>query len=208
MAEYRAGFVAILGRPNVGKSTLINTLLGQKIAAVSPRPQTTRRRQLGILTRSDVQLVLVDTPGVHEPHHMLGEYMNQEAQASLEGADAILFLVDLTSDPTDDDRRIADLLGHIRRCPPVVLGANKSDLVSGGRALEQLEKFRQLLPSLSSTLVISAARGAGLDDLIGLLAAKCPIGPAEFEDDQITDLYEREIASDLIREARPAAAAG
>ncbi|TSA48095.1 MAG: GTPase Era, partial [Chloroflexi bacterium] len=94
MTDFRTGFIAILGKPNVGKSTLVNTLLGQKIAAVSPRPQTTRRRQLGILTTADAQLVFVDTPGVHNPRHKLGQFFNQEAEEALDGVDIILFLVD------------------------------------------------------------------------------------------------------------------
>ena len=129
MNEFRSGFIAIIGRPNVGKSTLVNALLGQKIAAVSPKPQTTRKRQLGILTTESAQLVFVDTPGMHSPRHKLGRFLNQEAEESLEGVDVILWLVDASARPTDDDKQIASLLNHTPRRTPLVLAANKMDLV-------------------------------------------------------------------------------
>src|SRR5574337_530565 len=115
MTDFRSGFIAIIGRPNVGKSTLVNALLGQKIAAVSPRPQTTRRRQLGILTLPDEQLVFVDTPGIHAARHKLGEFLNQEAQEAIEGVDAIVFIVDISADLTEDDARIASLIQEAPR---------------------------------------------------------------------------------------------
>ncbi len=125
MTDFRSGFIAILGKPNVGKSTLVNALLGQKIAAVSPRPQTTRRRQLGILTLPEAQLVFVDTPGVHKPRHKLGQFFNQEAEEALDGVDVILFLVDASMEPDDEDTQVAELLRRLRRRPAILLGLNK-----------------------------------------------------------------------------------
>jgi GTP-binding protein Era len=127
MTDHRSGFIAILGKPNVGKSTLVNALLGQKIAAVSPRPQTTRRRQLGILTLPDAQLVFVDTPGVHTPRHKLGQFFNQEAEEALDGVDVVLFLVDSSIEPDEEDRQVASLIRSLRRKPSLILGLNKID---------------------------------------------------------------------------------
>jgi GTPase len=200
MTEFHSGFIAILGKPNTGKSTLINKLLGQKIAAVSPRPQTTRRRQLGILTRETGQLVFVDTPGMHAPRHKLGEYLNQEAEDALEGADVVLFLVDTSQEPDEDDQRIASLLASMRRKPEVVLGLNKIDLVAPEVLEKRREAYQAIIPNAEGA-AFSAVTGQGLEELQEKLERRLPIREAEFPDDQLTDLYEREIAADLIREA-------
>ncbi len=200
MTDFRSGFIAILGKPNVGKSTLVNTLLGQKIAAVSPRPQTTRRRQLGILTTADAQLVFVDTPGVHIPRHKLGQFFNQEAEEALEGVDIILFLVDASTDPDEDNQRIASLLSVLRHRPDLVLGLNKLDLLPAEALERRRAAYHALVPD-APVLTFSATSRAGLVELIAALTARLPVRPPEFPEEQLTDLYEREIAAELIREA-------
>lgn len=200
MTDFHSGFIAILGKPNVGKSTLVNALLGQKIAAVSPRPQTTRRRQLGILTRETAQLVFVDTPGIHAPRHKLGEFLNQEAEEALDGVDMVLFLVDASADPDEDDRRIAALYASLRRKPDLLLGLNKTDLVPAEAWEARREAYQALVPRAPAA-AFSAVTGQGLDELLAALESRLPVAPPQFPEDQLTDLYEREIAADLIREA-------
>ncbi len=198
--SFRSGFVAIIGRPNVGKSTLVNALLGQKIAAVSPKPQTTRRRQLGILTNESAQIVFVDTPGMHVARHKLGEFLNQEAQESLEHVDAILFLVDADDEPTEEDKAVADLLNRVSMRTPRLLVLNKVDLLQPEAIPARAEEYSKLLlqPKVQE---VSARKGQGLDELIAALTAVLPKRPPEYPEDQVTDSYERDIAADLIREA-------
>jgi GTP-binding protein Era len=200
MSAFHSGFIAVLGKPNVGKSTLVNSLLGQKIAAVSPRPQTTRRRQLGILTTPTAQLVFVDTPGIHAPKHKLGQFLNQEAGEALEGVDVALLLVDASGEPDEDDRRAAELLTSLRRPPALVLGLNKIDLLADAQLVERQAAYLALVPQ-AAVVAFSAVTRQGLDGLLAALEARLPERPPEYPEDQLTDLYEREIAADLIRES-------
>lgn len=197
---YRSGFVAMMGKPNVGKSTLINALMGQKIAAVSPRPQTTRKRQLGILSLENAQIIFIDTPGIHLARHKLGEYMNQEAIDTLEECDLILFMVDASQPPGEEDRIITNSINEIKNLPPVIMLLNKIDRVDDGEIDEVQAKFLSLRPQ-SHLILISATRGDNLDKLLKKIVENLPEGPSFYPQEQITDLYEREVAADLIREA-------
>jgi GTPase len=197
---FKSGYVAVLGCPNVGKSTLINALLKQKVAAVSPRPQTTRRRQLGILTQPDVQIVFVDTPGVHRPHHRLGKRMNETARDALLDCDLILFLVDASQPPSDEDRLLAGLIVETNRSSATLLVLNKVDLLDSAGLAERQAAFGELL-SPAMVLPISALTHANLDALMAAMLARLPEGPPYYPEEQVTDLYEREITADLVREA-------
>ncbi len=200
--QFKSGFVAVIGRPNVGKSTLLNALLAQKVAAVSSRPQTTRRKQLGILTLPNAQIVFVDTPGIHKPVHKLGEFMNQVALDALKDADVVLWLVDASAKPNDEDALSANHLAEASAGDPmkVVLGLNKIDLVSEMQRAERMSDYMSLYPP-AYPVMVSASTGFELDALLDAIVERLPAGPMYYEEEQITDLYERDIAADLVREA-------
>ncbi len=205
---HRSGFVAVLGKPNVGKSTLLNALLGQKIAIVSSKPQTTRTRIRGVLTRPDAQIVFVDTPGIHLPRHRLGQAMVQAAVRSIPDADVLVFLVDATERPDAADRHIADLIRERGQDRPVILTLNKMERLKPEQVKEHTEAYWSLAPTPErgtppapwDWMMISALDGGNLDKLIAQIVERLPAGPRYYPPDQVTDLQERDIAAELIRE--------
>jgi len=203
-ADFRSGFVAIVGKPNVGKSTLLNAYLGQKVAIVSDKPQTTRVRQLGILTRSDAQMIFIDTPGIHKPLHKLGQRMVETAARALDDADVIVFLADVSELPDDEDRRIAALIHEQAGARPVVLTLNKMDRLPPDKVKQHTEAYWALLsgePKLDwDWMMLSATHGDNCDKLLEMLVARLPHGPQYYPEDQVTDRTERQVAADLIRE--------
>jgi GTP-binding protein Era len=197
---FKSGFIAIAGKPNVGKSTLTNMLLGQPIAGVSAKPQTTRKRQLAIRTTAEYQMIFVDTPGLHEPKDKLSQFINSEAVSALSDADLILFLVDGSQKPDEEDRKLADLVHEAQKKDSVLLVINRIDLVDG-KTLSAHRKLYQALFPEAPVLQISAQTGKGISELIDSIAERLPEGPMYFPEEQITQTYERDIAAELIRAA-------
>jgi GTPase len=193
----RSGFAAIVGRPNVGKSTLLNRILGEKVAIVTPKPQTTRTRLLGIANRDDAQLVLVDTPGIHRPRGRLNEFMLRTALAAIADVDLVLALAEAPRRHPDDQL----VLEALRSSPkPKLLAVNKIDQVRDKEALIPiLDELAKLAP-FESVVPISALTGENVDRLVDLLFARLPEGPRYFPPDMVTDQSERQLAAELIRE--------
>ena len=195
---YKSGFVGIIGRPNVGKSTLMNQMVGQKIAITSPVAQTTRNRLRGILTTPIAQIIFVDTPGIHKPHHQLGKVLVQNAKLAIQSVDLLLFVVDGSVEAGGGDRYIVDLLSHVE--VPVILGLNKVDQQpSDSEKIDQ--SYHQLAEPYQWPLVkFSALTGAGFEDLQHLLIDRLEPGPYYYPPDLVTDQPERFIMGELIRE--------
>ena len=198
--KFYSGYICVVGRPNVGKSTLINLLLGQKIAAVSPRPQTTQRVQLGILSDEDSQMIFMDTPGIHKPLSKLGEAMKEAASETISDADSVLWIVDISVKPNTEDEISAERIKAGGPQDKVIMVLNKCDLVNQNQLSENENFYKKLLPE-AKRMTVSCRSGQGIPELMAELKSRLPEGPAFYDPDQITDLYEREIASDLIRES-------
>ncbi len=197
---HHSGYIALVGRPNVGKSSLMNALLGQQVAPVTSRPQTTRRIQLGILTREDGQLVFLDTPGIHKPVNKLGTFMNESAETAIRDADIIAVIVDISQGLKPEDEVASDRLNALGGKKPRLLIGNKADLISAEQQEKMLAHFSDLY-GCSSGIVVSAMTGWQLDKMVDTLINLLPEGEAYYGSDQLTDLYERDIAGDLIRAA-------
>ena len=197
---HRSGFIAIAGKPNTGKSTLVNWLLGQPVAGVSAKPQTTRKRQLAILTSPDAQLIFVDTPGLHEAKDKLSQFINSEALFALQDADVILFLADGSSKPDALDAKLIEAVRQLKTTVPVLLAVNKSDAIDGKTFAANRQLYEALYP-FAQVLAISAATGTGLERLLEIVKQNLPEGPEYYPADQVTDAYERDIAAEMIRAA-------
>jgi len=195
-AKYHSGFIAIVGRPNTGKSTLLNSLLGEKLSIVSDKPQTTRNRIRGILTRPDCQMVFIDTPGIHKPVHKMNEVMVQTALRTYNEVDVILFLVEATERPGAGDRFIIESLKKVRT--PVFLLINKVDLIAKEQVLPLIAEYSSLLP-FEEIIPVSALTN-DLGGLVETIRKRLPEGPRYFPDDQLSDQPERFIVAELIRE--------
>ena len=195
--KFQSGFVALVGRPNVGKSTLMNQLIGEKIAIMSPKPQTTRNKIQSILTKEDFQVVFIDTPGIHKPKHKLGSYMVKAAETALNEVDAVLMLVEPGERGAEADRFVLERLAGVKT--PVILVLNKIDTVEKSHILTMTDEYRSLYP-FREIVPVSAKDGENCDTLLSVIQSYLPEGPQYFPADMITDQPERQIASEIIRE--------
>jgi GTP-binding protein Era len=194
---FKSGFVAIVGRPNAGKSTLVNTLVGRKVSIVSPKPQTTRNRIQGIMNREDAQIVLVDTPGIHQPRHVLSRMMMDELQHAIEGIDVLSLIVDASANYGPGDRFSIEWIQRFRG--PVYLLLNKVDCVKKQALLPLIDRYRREF-EFTEIFPISALSGEGCLDLVNSWIARLPEAPPYFPLDQFTDQPERFLAAELVRE--------
>jgi GTPase len=193
----RAGFVAIIGRPNAGKSTLLNRFVGQKVAIVTSKPQTTRNRIQGIVTRPEGQIVFIDTPGLHDAHSVLNRQMMREVAAALEGVDVLLMMVDASAAPPHPDQLLLDKVKKFEG--KAILALNKVDRVPKPKLLPLLEAFSRAFP-FAALVPISALKGNGCDELLAEIFKQLPEGVPFFPEDQVTDQPERFLASEIVRE--------
>jgi GTP-binding protein Era len=194
---FRSGTIALIGRPNVGKSTLLNQILGEKVAIVSPKPQTTRNRITGIRTTPSSQIVFLDTPGIHQGHSLMNRRLLDTAMRTLDEVDGVLWLLDAHEKIKQDEERIAETIRGVET--PVLLLLNKIDLVSKGKLLPLMERCAQLVPG-KEIVPISALSGDGVQLVLDMVEKWLPEGPPFFTEGEYTDQSERFLASEIIRE--------
>jgi len=194
---YKSGFVSIIGRPNVGKSTFLNRIIGQKIAIMSDKPQTTRNKIQGVYTENDSQVIFIDTPGIHKPKHKLGDFMVKMAQTTLKEVDIVLFMVNAVEGFGRGEEFIIEKLKETKQ--PVFLVINKIDQLHPEQLLELIDQYRKL-HEFAEIVPISALDGNNVDALIGTIKKYLPEGPQYYPDNQVTDHPERFIIAELIRE--------
>lgn len=197
MKKFHSGFISLIGRPNVGKSTLMNCLIGEKIAITSHKPQTTRNKITSILTKEDFQCVFLDTPGIHKPKHKLGEFMVRSAENTFNEVDLVLMLIEPTEKVMDMDQYVIDRLENVKT--PVVLVINKIDTIEREKLLEVIDTYRKLYP-FTEVVPISAMKGSNTEELMQVIKKYLPEGPQYFPGEMVTDQPERQIASEIIRE--------
>src|SRR6185312_5785276 len=195
--DFKSGFISVIGRPNVGKSTFLNHVVGQKIAIMSDKPQTTRNKVQGVVTTDDAQLIFIDTPGIHKPKHKLGDFMVKVARNTLKEVDVIMFMVNADEPIGRGDRFIIEMLEHTDT--PVFLIINKIDLIHPDNLLETIISYKSEY-NFAEIVPISAINGNNIDRLLETLKTYLPSGPKYYPDDQVTDHPERFIISELIRE--------
>lgn len=194
---YKSGFVTIIGRPNVGKSTLLNQVIGQKIAIMSDKPQTTRNKIQAVYTTEEAQVIFIDTPGIHKPKHKLGDFMTRTAQQTLNEVDLILFVINAEEGYGRGDQFIIDRLQHVQN--PVFLVVNKIDKVHPDDLLPLIDMYRNKV-DVAEVVPISALKGNNVDTLLNQIVSYMEEGPQFYPEDQVTDHPERFIAAELIRE--------
>ncbi|ADY73485.1 GTP-binding protein Era-like-protein [Desulfurobacterium thermolithotrophum DSM 11699] len=199
--KFKSGYVAILGRPNVGKSTLLNSFLGTKVAIVTDKPQTTRHRIIGVKHLKDAQIVFLDTPGIHKEKFELNRYMNEIAFGVIPDADIILFLIDARSGFTEVDKKILQKIGEEKRKDTkVIVVINKIDGVPKEELLPLIDEIHKEFPFVSDIVPLSATRGTNLDRLLDLLVKYLPEGPKYYEDHMLTDMPLEQYVAEIIRE--------
>lgn len=197
MTEHKSGFVSIIGRPNVGKSTFMNRVIGHKIAIMSDKAQTTRNKIQGVMTRNNAQIIFLDTPGIHKPKHKLGDYMMRVAKNTLSEIDAIMFMVNVNEEIGRGDEYIMEMLKNVKT--PVFLVLNKIDLVHPDALMPRIEQYQKYM-NFTEIVPISALEGLNVDHFIDVLKTYLPEGPKYYPDDQISDHPEQFVVSEIIRE--------